>query len=119
MGLLFDVDQKDWRMGLSDSCGYQENLFLWNSLFDPGADPAESFLEAGTYDETGSAFQLPVSGTLCKCGSTVHAGASRKNDRSLCDRICADLCGTGDLTEKKSHWGRSLMVFNSVPSALL
>ena len=52
-------------------------------------------------------------------GSTVHAGASRKNDSSLCDRICADLCGTGDLTEKKSHWGRSLMVFNSVPSALL
>ena len=115
---------------------------------DPGADPAESFLEARTYDETGSAFQLPVSGTLCKCGrvpalesfhemdrcgedkrvylcftgsdgSTVHAGASRKNDSSLCDRICADLCGTGDLTEKKSHWGRSLMVFNSVPSALL
>ena len=41
---------------------YKKSVFLWYSIFDPSADPAESQLETGDTDEAGSPRQFPVSG---------------------------------------------------------
>ena len=41
---------------------YKKSVFLWYSIFDPSADPAESQLETGDTDEAGNPRQFPVSG---------------------------------------------------------
>ena len=62
MGLLVGVDQENRRVGISDRGRYTKSVFLWYSIFDPSADPAESQLETGDTDEVGSPRQFPVSG---------------------------------------------------------
>jgi len=49
-------------VGISDRGRYKKSVFLWYSIFDPSADPAESQLETGDTDEAGSPRQFPVSG---------------------------------------------------------
>ena len=62
MGLLFGADQENRGVGISDRGHYKKSVFLWYSIFDPSADPAESHLETGDTDEAGSPRQFPVSG---------------------------------------------------------
>ena len=76
-------------MGISDRGRYKKSVFLWYSIFDPSADPAESQLETGDTDEAGSPRQFPVS------------GASLENDHGLSGRCGTDIHWSGYFTEKK------------------
>lgn len=81
-------------MGISDRGRYKKSVFLWYSIFDPSADPAESQLETGDTDEAGSPRQFPVSGVLCQRHGLYALESGNYMDRRYQDQ-CVYLCLAG------------------------